>query len=171
MLDRIPNSIDPFAFCEKRKVLSGNFLPKDCHRLQDLLFDHEGEIHVEFGFDKERRQPVINGHLSGCLNLVCQSCLESVQWCFDKTFKLGVVNSIDQADRLTIDCEPLVVSEDSEISLLELAEDELLLALPDFPKHEHLCGHRASDLEVDSEASNNHHNPFSVLANLKITGE
>ncbi len=129
-------------------------------------------MQVEFGFDKEGRQAVINGHLSGELNLSCQNCLESVRWRFDQTFKLGVVSSIDQADRLTIDCEPLIISEGGEISLLELAEDELLLALPDFPKHEHSCCYLSANSEADSQSSSTDlHNPFSVLANLKITGE
>jgi len=83
-----------------------------------------------------------------------------------------LVNSLEQADRLASDCEPLIL-EDDKISLNELVEDELLLALPDFPRHDYPCidreGVKPAVHDIDEQIRSN--NPFAVLAKLKNTGD
>jgi uncharacterized protein len=60
---------------------------------------------------------------------------------------------------------------DEKVFLNELVEDELLLALPDFPRHKNQClkvlamGVNYNDEQADTS------NPFSVLAEFKNTGD
>jgi uncharacterized protein len=97
-----------------------------------------------------------------------------VRWPIDCLIKLGVVTSIDQANRLPEDYEPLLV-EEGKIPLKNIIEDEILLILPAFPKHPYHCfvqkfGHiNVVPLANDEQATPE--NPFSILAKLKNTGD
>ncbi len=172
MLDRLPIFIDPLKFSERRKKLSGTLEISELTRLSDILLDNTGKVEVDFSFDKEGRMATIRGEIRVNLKLECQSCLELIDWHEIHSFKLGVVSSLEQANNLSIDLEPLILN-DERISVNELVEDELLLALPDFPRHKHVCVETNETLpatEKDKEQSNSN-NPFSVLAKLKNTGE
>ena len=141
MLDRLPVVIDPVNFSEKGKRLLGTIEISELTRLSDVLLDTTGVVDIDISFDKEGRLSVIQGEIKANLILECQTCLKQLVTPIDRLFKLGLVLSIEQADRLASDCEPLIL-ENQKISLNELVEDELLLALPDFPRHEHNCAER-----------------------------
>lgn len=172
MLDRLPVLIDPLSFAERGKRLLGKIKINELSRLSDILLDSSGEIEIDFSFDKEGRVPVIVGEIKANLIAECQSCLKQVVLPVDKHFKLGMVLSDEQADRLAGDCEPLFL-QDEKISLNELVEDELLLALPDFPKHPEVCIEREEIVTAsnDEQQQMDSNNPFSVLAKLKNTGD
>ena len=148
----------------------GKIKINELSRLSDILLDSSGEIEIDFSFDKEGRLPIIVGEIKVDLIAECQSCLKQVVIPVDKHFKLGMVISDEQADRLTGDCEPLFL-QDEKISLNELIEDELLLALPDFPKHPEVCVEREEIEAVSDDEPTDSNNPFSVLAKLKNTGD
>jgi len=173
MLDRLPVHIDPVSFAERGTHLSGKIKTSELSRLSEILFDNSGEIEINFSFDKEGRVPTIVGEIKANLSLECQSCAKQFVLPVDKQIKLGVVLTLEQADRLASDCEPLMLQE-NKISLNELVEDEVLLALPDFPKHSYVCIEQneveefVEEVESESVESNN---PFSVLAKLKNTGD
>lgn len=175
MLDQLPILINPVSFCERGKELEGTLKISELTRLSDSLLDNSGVVEVKFSFDKEGRVPTIRGEIKANLVLECQSCLDEVVCPVDKKIKLGVVLNMEQADRLTSDCEPLVLT-DEKISLVDLVEDELLLALPDFPRHQYECaelndGEAVVAIESDQTEQVNSNNPFSVLAKLKNTGD
>jgi len=174
MLDRLPVHIDPVSFAERGKQLSGKIKINELPRLSEVLLDNSGEIEIDFSFDKEGRVPTIVGEIKANLILECQSCAEQFVLPLDKHFKLGMVQSLEQADRLASDCEPMMI-ESEKISLNELVEDELLLALPDFPKHPYICVEQEEieeviEIEVEDKPMDSN-NPFSVLAKLKNTGD
>jgi len=173
MLDRLPVLIDPVSFCERGKSLSGTIEISELTRLSDLLLDGSGIVDIDIAFDKEGRVPTIQGEIKANLILECQSCLKQVVLPIERNFKLGLVQSLEQADRLASDCEPLLL-EDEKLSLSEIIEDELLLALPDFPRHDYECVDRNELLNTtqnNDDEQQNSNNPFSVLAKLKNTGD
>jgi len=176
MLDRLPVLINPISFSERGKRLSGTIEISELTRLSDVLVDNTGKIAVEFSFDKEGRVPTIQGEIKTNLMLECQSCLKKLEWPVNVKIKLGIVQSLEQADRLASDCEPLML-ETEKISLNDLVEDELLLALPDFPRHQQNCvddsgiEEEFEETETNIEQSKETNNPFSVLAKLKNTGD
>lgn len=173
MLDRLPVLINPLSFSERGKALSGTIEINELARLSDVLYDNSGVVEINISFDKEGRVPTIQGEIKANLVLECQSCLKQVVLTVDRHFKLGLVTSMEQADRLASDCEPFIL-ESEKISLNELVEDELLLAIPDFPRHQHDCVEKVEDvttIEQDEDEQLNSNNPFSVLAKLKNTGD
>ncbi|QWF70241.1 DUF177 domain-containing protein [Methylomonas paludis] len=173
MSDKLPELIDPILLAERRSELVGAIKIADLERLSDLLADTAGDVAIEVVFAKTGKLATVSGHIKTTLNLACQSCLQGFAWPLEQRFKLAVVSSLQEADKLGLDCEPLLLTGE-KISLSALIEDEILLALPDYPKHEHNClsgrNVQPSDDKLESKPSKAN-NPFSVLAKLKNTGD
>ena len=172
MSDKLPESIDPLMLAERRAVLAGKIRLGVFERLSSLVVNHDGDVEIELNFTKEGKRALIIGEVKATLDLECQSCLQGMIWPLDIGFKLGVVSSLGDAERLEVDCEPLIYDGD-KISLIELIEDEILLVLPDYPRHEHDCIERriSQDESYEEYSPSTANNPFSVLAKLKKTGE
>ncbi len=172
MLDQLPDFIDPVVFAERQSHLVGRIGVQRFHRLTDFLFNQEGELNVDLQFYKEGKVPVIEGNIQGDLALVCQKCLQALSWAVDKNVKVGMVQTIEQADRLAEGLEPMVVKGDSML-LAAIVEDEVLLSLPDYPKHESPCiEYEVSErLTLPEENKQESEHPFSVLAQLKNIGD
>lgn len=174
MLTRLPEFIDPLHLADKRGELKGQIPVSSLDRLADLLFSDTGSVTVDLFFGREGRLAKIEGEIETVLELKCQNCLQAVQWPVKTGIKLGIVTSIDQADRLPEDYEPLLVDEGKTL-LKNIIEDELLLILPTFPKHQHDClGQRSDNKKADfllNEQQSPTENPFSILAKLKNTGD
>lgn len=174
MLDRLPESIDPIQFADKQGVLKGRIAVNTLNRLADMLADDSGWLSVEL-FSRQGRLPIIEGQLEGMLQIACQNCLDAVEWPISHTVKLGIVASAEQAERLPEDLEPLLVSGE-KILVKDMIEDEILLLLPTYPKHGQPCSIKIKTIGLQAEARQttpkpNRENPFSILANLKKTGD
>ncbi|NOT83687.1 MAG: metal-binding protein [Methylococcaceae bacterium] len=179
MLDRLPEIIDPLVFAERRIELKGTLKIKSLTRLEGLILDDAGVIEVELFFNKQGRHAFIDGWASTTLIMQCQNCLDAVDVPIKTAIKLGLITNLDYADRLPAGYEPLIIDEEKML-LKEIVEDELLLALPAFPKHLHQCvkfelhsENSSADLSVVAENATlaTPKNPFAVLAKLKPTGE
>jgi len=172
MLDQLPDFIDPVVFAERQSHLVGRIGVQRFQRLADFLFNQEGELNVDLQFYKEGKVPVIEGNIQGDLALVCQKCLKSLSLSVDKAVKIGMVQTIEQADRLEEGFEPMIVKGE-RILLAAIVEDEILLSLPDYPKHESQCiEYKVSEILADpDESKQESDNPFSVLAQLKNIGD
>jgi uncharacterized protein len=103
------------------------------------------------------------------LPLICQRCLGTVDLPvqFEREFRFVATEEIAEAQDEESEEDVLVLSRD--FNLLELIEDELLMALPVVPKHTVCPG--AVKLQVaDSDFSEEgveKPNPFAVLGQLK----
>lgn len=167
MLDQLPERVDAYELATARRSVRGTLPVSRMGRLSPLLASTQGEVSIElaFGVDEERTIFVV-GRLTTTLRLYCQRCLEPLDVPLAAEVSLGVVRSDALARRLPGRYEPLVSNEET-ISLLELVEDELLLALPQAPMH------AASDCAVQLSAVNRSdtvakgESPFAVLASLK----
>lgn len=168
MLDRLPLAIDPLHLADKRGVLKGALSLKDFGRLGDLLFETDGDVAIELFFSREGRLAKIEGKIETHLRLICQNCLQAVDWPVHAEVRLGIVNSLEQVDRLPEGFEPLLVEEEKML-LLDVVEDELLLNLPQYPKHAEPCQARdavapPAPSSVDKPRQDN---PFAILTQLK----
>ena len=160
MPNRIPDSFDPRDFVEKRRLIQAE-LPFDrLARVQDALADTAGVARVELRFEKWGRVAGIDGRVDAELRLRCQRCLDALEWPVHCDVRLGIVGSIDEANLLPDDVEPLLLAPGATIDLAELVEDELLLAIPSIPRH--------IDCQVPGSAGRPQEKdkPFAVLANL-----
>ena len=174
MQNRLPEIIEPLNLADKRGELHGQLPFNTLPRLSEKLVSHDGVVDVNLYFGREGRTPYIDGNLETTLFLICQKCLQGVEFKVNNAVKLGIVTKFEYIERLPLDYEPLLVEEET-LLLSTLVEDELLLSLPDYPKHEYDCMVEGVAKEVVSafdEIAPEKPNPFSVLAHLKkSTGE
>jgi uncharacterized protein len=130
-----PDFIDPWKAAEGQRVFVGTMPLKRMERLSPLLVSAGGEagIEVSFYFDRQRNA-VIKMAVAADLILLCQSSLEPYTETVQRTSLLGVIRDIAGQDMMPLNYEPLVL-ETGKVALLELVEDELLLALPQIPRN------------------------------------
>jgi uncharacterized protein len=172
MLNRLPVRIDPLRLAETGQLLSGTLALADMKRLAASLASSEGEVEVELEFGKDvSGVPYMKGHLKTELRLVCQRCLEPLEYPVNSDFLLGIVSSEAECELLPADYEPLELREEA-MSLSDIIEDELLLSLPIVAMHpQSECHPRGgSDADEQNGATNETGeklNPFAVLADLK----
>ncbi|MEC4747805.1 YceD family protein [Methylomicrobium sp. Wu6] len=170
MLARLPKYIDPLHLADKRSELKGELSLKDFGRLGDMLSDTTGNVVIDLFFSREGRLVKIEGKIETHLQLVCQNCLKALDWPVQAEVHLGIVNSLEQVDRLPPDFEPLFIEEE-KILLQNIIEDELLLNLPQYPKHPEPCkiedtGSRTPG-QAEADRQKKQDNPFSILTHLK----
>lgn len=175
MLDRLPEYIDPLHLADKRGELKGQIAISSLDRLAEMLHNDTGNVSIDLFFGRDGRLVIIEGQIEANLELKCQNCLQALEWPVKTTVRLGVVTSIDQANRLPEEFDPLLITGGEKILLKSIIEDELILALPAYPKHQHNCFvHNFDNNTVDLLANDNQsspENPFSILAKLKKTGD
>ena len=109
---------------------------------------------------------IVSGRARTELRLRCQRCLEAMPYPVDVRFRLAVVQSAGEAERLPEALDPLLISE-GRLRVADVVEDELLLSLPLVPKHapEHCAPHgdgSAGPRETTATAG-----PFSMLGAIK----
>ncbi|VAW90655.1 FIG01269488: protein, clustered with ribosomal protein L32p [hydrothermal vent metagenome] len=166
---RLPHEIDPFRLSETRAHLEGEIPLKQFKRLQPLLKVDSGKVSVMLDFDlDEFGVPQVVGQLKTDLALICQRCLERYDIPVEVELKLNWVKSEQDAKKLPLRYEPLLV-ESIPLKLNDVIEDELLLALPIIAMHEldecnaakFVTNDKAAEIEKEKP------NPFAVLAELK----
>lgn len=103
------------------------------------------------------------------LKLVCQRCLAPVdeEISFEREFRF--VESEEQAQIEDEDAEEDVLALSPDFDLVDLVEDELLMALPASPKHV-VCPQpvKLRVADADFQEPEDKPNPFASLAGLKI---
>jgi uncharacterized protein len=139
MVDSLPKFIDPVALADKNARLTGSLSIVGFERLAEFLFHREGHAVIDLVFLRTDGRPKIEGQIDAVLQLKCQRCLESLEWSVHSDVHLGVVQSLNQADKLSQGFEPLMLDPLNKMVLADIVEDELLLNLPAIPKHSHVC--------------------------------
>ena len=102
------------------------------------------------------------------IDLVCQRCLEPVGIAVQFAREFRFVESEEAALAQDEDSEEDLLVSSPQFDLLELVEDELLMALPVSPKHEKCPGDlKLSAADADFETAAERPSPFAKLAQLK----
>lgn len=121
-------------------------------RLQDLLADGRGSVRARFRFSRaESGRCAVAVSVEAKPRLVCQRCLEGYEFPVTTHSELEV-SAEPQADD-ALPAGELVASAQGRISLREVAEEELLLALPLIPacSDPQRCGHGPGAALVQDE--------------------
>ncbi|HFD12343.1 MAG TPA: metal-binding protein [Crenotrichaceae bacterium] len=165
MSSRLPVEIDPENLVEKKSELSGHLPLSGFVRLSEALIVDEGEVDIIVSFRKDGDIKVVSGHVNAALFVQCQCCLKPVCIQVDRDFLLAIVRSNEQAKRLPDIYDPLLL-EKERVVFSDLVEDELILAIPDIPRHEDCQPEQLTfgDVAPEQQAEPN---PFAKLAKLK----
>lgn len=169
MQSTLPEKLD---FIQKAKFgceIHGNWPINRLQRLPDLLLNDQGNIEAKVKFGQIDKLRFVTGDVSAQLEVTCQRCMQAMSLNLSTSFKLGLVADEDKTDHLPEGYEPYLV-DDEKMSLPELLEDELLLAMPIVTMHEHDCSdylqaqEKRKQQEADQQSEKE--NPFSVLKDL-----
>ena len=150
-------------------MTSGDLLLEDMQRLRDRLLPPYGEVSVELEFIKEGRRNRLNGSIIGHLVVECQRCMESMLFDVNHQFKLAFVHSEAEVDTLLPGDEPCLISDDEDLHLSDIIEDELELLLPMIVMHKDENCNKSNYIHHEDahDAATEKESPFSVLADLK----
>lgn len=172
-----PLRLDVEHFAADKGSLSGTWPLRGMPRLVEACHADEppaAAAEVAWQLAGERRREAggeshawLMLRLDAEVQLTCQRCLGAVATplSFERWFHF--VDGEAQAAKLDVDSEDDVLASVRALDLHQLAEDELLLALPLVPRHE-VCPQPLPQSAVASPAEGvDAPNPFAALAALK----
>jgi len=161
-------TVDSLEFARSGKTLSGKLEIAALGRLHDRLASTDGAVEYELtGHTDNKGKPGLHCRVRGALNLICQRCLQPMEWKVELDSHLVLAISENELGEDGDDPEaPDMLLAQKDMKVQELVEDELLLGLPLAPKHpEGQC--RRSISSGASQESGEAVNPFTALAKLK----
>ena len=134
-------------------------------RLGEILADTDGSLEITLnGRAGEFGKPVLHLEVRGELKLICQRCLDSFEYPLDVAADFVIVTSEDaipSPDSDEYDDEVDYLVAETQMPVIGLVEDEILLTLPLAPKHpDGLCGN-AGKVELEKPS------PFAVLKGFR----
>ncbi len=104
-------------------------------RLEDQLARHGARARGSLSVSRERGVPVVEVVVRAEIPMVCQRCLGIVEVPVASSARVAIVADLAAADALATDLDPFIAA-DGRLALRELAEEQLLLAMPLVPRHD-----------------------------------
>jgi uncharacterized protein len=155
------------------KTLTGSVDVNLCRRVKEAVKEISSTIDASLSFYlEEQGRKAVNIRASGSVKVICQRCLSSMPLKLECDTILCIVWSEEEADVLPKNLEAWIVPENKG-NLIDLVEDELLLALPFIAYHKKeeceplVANILLSELSNKTEESNIESNPFEALKILK----
>jgi len=165
---RAARMVDVIELSRRGATVAGRVAPAELPRLADHLAQDEGEITFSL-----RGQPTARGaaggqlQISAHLHLRCDVCRHAVPWRLQHTARFEFVPDEATLNRMAVspdeDVEPIVGA--NPFDVVQLVEDEVLLALPMVPRHPD-CRAEGETADESGEAADLRR-PFAALADLK----
>jgi len=164
MLKDLPRFIDPLHLAKQGCTLQGRVALSQMPRLHDKLCQVQGDVLIDWQFANDGQQrPTIVGSLQTQLKMLCQRCLQPMDWPIDAKVALMVIPNEQAEEELPEDFEALTLTS-IPISLLSLIEDELILALPIVVKHP-----ACQVVNEYPQGNGEQYHPFQALSQWKKT--
>ena len=154
--------IDSLSFAREARILEGELPVAGFERIQDGLTENVGVIRyrIEGGLGG-RNRPQLHLQLDGVLSLCCQRCLEGIEYPLQVSNVLEFVGNEDELTQEEIEDDSRdFLPAQSEVDVVALIEDEIILDLPSAPRHE-------SCVLPASAQDNPKDSPFAVLKGLR----
>ncbi|MFT7267284.1 MAG: hypothetical protein ACI9LL_000653 [Porticoccus sp.] len=166
----LPRFIDPRQLVKQGAILTGQIDPDLCSRLAEAVIEISEPITSSLAFHVEDSgRKAIHVKSSTTVLVSCHRCLDAMSLPLQCDAIIGIVWTEGEADTLPKELDSWVVAEEGDI--VELLEDELLLALPFVIYHdESACSVNLGSLSSEKEFSEKidpPKNPFEVLKELK----
>ena len=156
--------LDVEELASQRANLAGFVDPVSMPRLLEVVTTAPSPIayRIEFIWDASGRPKVI-GRVEGMLPLICQRCLEKLDWYFDTRFETLVIGN----EHEETNGRDAAVCSGGRFELEPMIEDELLLALPNAPVHARGSCEAPPIRATSDQPSSRPGNPFSALHALR----
>lgn len=170
----------PRKLCNRNGSINSTLSVAKLLRLSEFLHDNHGQAEVSLSFDKDDAgHCLITGSLKADVRMVCQRCLEATDVKLASDFAIKVAETdkeardIAQSGINTLEQLEVVRSEEGELDLLSLIEDELIMSLPIVARHtDKDCSETLTSLQEQARQAGENRTSGSiqgleVLAELK----
>ena len=172
--------IEPFKCAEQGFSWSGQLplsrFARVAHDAIGTIDNQWVQIDCKLSKDAYHRIVWLDAHLDATVTLQCQRCLDTVVIPLQYDVHIAIVDDESAVDYLDEDADFIILGEDlgtqkgnfktpATVDLVYLLEDELLLSMPNSPKHD-ACEHKHRPA-IQTEAEEKRDNPFEILAGLK----
>ncbi len=159
--------INAFEFSRLKERREGDVSIADMARLSAESVNKSASLHwtLQGGADS-LNHPQLILTVSGEIELMCQRCMTPLKFVVESESILILATSDERADEIDIllaDDTVDVIVGSKAMNVLELIEDEALLAIPLAPKHD-VC---PDNVLLDDLTSTKKASPFAVLKGLK----
>lgn len=166
MQTQLPETLNFVRQVELNRAVNGVYSIAKLTRLKDVLHDDAGDITAKLEFGHSVGFACLKGLVTAKLQVECQRCLKPMETEVTGRFKFALLSSEEEFELLPEEFEPYLLEGDEQ-SIIDLIEDELLLALPMVLVHENACSDfmnkQAKIIKAEKEASH----PFAALKSLK----
>jgi uncharacterized protein len=127
---------DLMSLAERGAVLEGRIELARFARLKDLLHSSDGSAAVRMRFNRRHDDLVVMElECSASLELVCQRCLEPLNFEVNERVEFALAEDEDSRTVLPDDMDLIALGGD-RLQPASVVEDELIVSLPLVPKHE-----------------------------------
>ena len=103
-------------------------------RVSHELIGKEGEASGCARFSRHMGQALADLEVHAAPEVICQRCMQPMRWPVDVKTRIALVSDYDAADRVPDGMEVFLVEADS-VSVRDLVDEEVMLALPHVPRH------------------------------------
>ncbi|MBV1950696.1 MAG: DUF177 domain-containing protein [Cycloclasticus sp.] len=168
MSKTLQKEVDPILCASQERKISGELSYNELTRLKDVIEPSSQPIRADLEFSRIGKFVVVTGRISASLVLQCVACLEALDFQVEIDVKLAIINSESLLNQLPDNYEPCLLEGD-HLLISELVESEVVLVLPDVPRH-NVCpidlpkSSSSKDFALQMEEKKN---PFDVLESLK----
>ncbi|HEY6126528.1 MAG TPA: YceD family protein [Steroidobacteraceae bacterium] len=143
-------------------------LPRVAHELVSA----DGEAKGQVRFSRQAGQAVADLEVDAQPEVVCQRCMQPMRWPVKVESRIALVSDYNAADRVPDGMEVFLVEAES-VSVRDLVDEEILLALPHVARHEEgsECADSAmqlsgQDAESEEDSDPQVQKPFAQLGEL-----
>ncbi len=156
----------------RKGCFEGEIALSEMARLGELLHSgptQQGNRSVTLNFEFVRNDcdtPMLVGQLETSLELECQRCLGSLELPMKLDFRLMIDTGGERLRDSNLDT---LHSDDGNIDIIEVVEDELILAIPLVATHADTACNENWPVSEPNPETGTEENPFAVLQQLKTT--
>ena len=137
MLGPLPEFVDPFRLAGQKIRINGVVPVAAMTRIAALVRDDSGMVEVALRFRMSASGvPRADGRARMTAHLTCQRCLDPLDLELAPELKVAFTDGGEAAGRAEVAAGYEPMQCDGRIGLTTIVEDEILLALPDFPMHQ-----------------------------------
>jgi uncharacterized protein len=103
-------------------------------RLANVAVSNQPRVKIKLRFAQLDKRPTIHGEMQAEVELICQRCMGDMQYPLQESFDLMLIES--EAELAVVpDSHEAWIANALHLNVLELVEEQLLLAMPLIPKH------------------------------------
>ena len=135
----LPELIEHRKLANQAGVLEGSIPIERFLRFKGMLAEATGDVQLDLSFDRgDLKCTLVAGKVSTKVHLVCQSCMTLYVQTMNCDISASVV--VDESKQVVYEQETeVIVHAEKLIPIVDLVEDELILALRMIPRHPDEC--------------------------------